>query len=140
MSKSRSYSELTLIPTYAERYKYLQLCGEVGATTFGFDRYLNQRFYHSGEWRAVRDFVIARDLGCDLAVEGREIFGTIYIHHMNPILIKDLELSRRIILDPEFLVCVSHDTHNAIHYGTDALLAKDPIIRRPGDTCPWLVR
>lgn len=140
MSRSRCYSELILIPTFEARYAYLQLCGEVGATTFGFDRYLNQRFYHSGEWRAVRDFVIARDLGCDLAIEGREIFGTIYIHHMNPILIKDLELSRRIILDPEFLVCVSHDTHNAIHYGTDALLAKDPIIRRPGDTCPWLVR
>ncbi len=137
MSRSRSYSELIRIPSYEERYSYLRLDGEVGSATFGFDRYLNQRFYHSSEWRSIRDFVIARDNGCDMAVDGRTIYDKIYIHHINPICVKDLELVRDILYDPEYLVCVSFDTHNAIHYGTDSLLSKDPIIRRPGDTCPW---
>ena len=137
MSRSRSYSELIRIPSFEGRFQYLRLDGEVGSTTFGFDRYLNQRFYHSAEWRSIRDFVIARDNGCDMAVDGRTIFGKIYIHHINPICVKDLELVRDILYDPEYLVCVAFDTHNAIHYGTDDLLPKDPIIRRPGDTCPW---
>lgn len=137
MSKSRSYSELIRIPSFDERYAYLRLDGKIGLTTFGFDRYLNQRFYHSAEWKAIRDFVIARDNGCDMAVEGRVIYGNIYIHHINPIDMNDIVLIQRSISDPEYLVCVSFETHNAIHYGTDALLSKDPIIRRPGDTCPW---
>lgn len=137
MSRSRSYSKLIQIPSFEGRFQYLRLDGEVGSATFGFDRYLNQRFYHSAEWRSIRDYVIARDNGCDMAVDGRTIFGKIYIHHINPICVKDLELVREILYDPEYLVCVTFDTHNAIHYGTDALLPKDPIIRRPGDTCPW---
>ena len=140
MSRSRTCSELLRIPNFEDRYSYLRLDGEVGSVTFGFDRYLNQRFYHSAEWRSIRDFVITRDNGCDLAVVGRPIFDKIYIHHMNPICAKDLERVRDLLYDPEFLICVSHDTHNAIHYGTETLLPKDPIIRRPDDTCPWVKR
>lgn len=140
MSRSRSYSELIRISSFEDRYSYLRLDGEVGSVTFGFDRYLNQRFYHSAEWRSIRDFVITRDNGCDLAVDGRPIFDKIYIHHMNPICVKDFDMVRDRLYDPEFLICVSHDTHNAIHYGTEKLLPKDPIIRRPNDTCPWVKR
>lgn len=137
MLRSKNYSELIRIPTFKDRYNYLRLDGDVGSVTFGFDRYLNQRFYHSGEWRSIRNHVIARDKGCDMAMDGRIIYEKIYIHHINPICMKDIELARDLLLDPEYLVCVSHDTHNAIHYGTESLLPKDPIIRRPGDTCPW---
>lgn len=137
MSRSRCYSELIQLPSFEERYRYLRILGSVGTETFGFDRYLNQRFYHSAEWRSIRDYIIARDNGRDLGIEGREIFGKIYIHHMNPILIKDLILVRDILIDPEYLICTSHETHNAIHYGSEELLSRDPLIRRPNDTCPW---
>lgn len=137
MSRSRCYSELMRFRTFEDRYRYLRILGEVGASTFGFDRYLNQRFYHSTQWRSIRDHVIARDNGRDLGIKGRQIYGKIYVHHMNPILVKDLELIRDVLIDPKYLICASHDTHNAIHYGNEDLLPKDPIIRRPGDTCPW---
>lgn len=136
-SRIRRYSELMRMPSFEERYAYLRLDNKVGAVTFGFDRYINQKFYHSSEWRSIRDFVIVRDNGCDLAMDGRPIFDRIYIHHMNPIGVKDIELSRDVLFDMEYLICVSQQTHNAIHYGTDELLSKDPIIRKPGDTCPW---
>lgn len=133
----RSYSELILLPTFIERYEYLRLYGSVGLETFGFDRYLNQRFYHSDEWRSIRDYVIARDLGCDLAVGGFKIHGRIYIHHMNPITQKDIACSNGDVLNPEFLICTTHNTHNAIHYGDSSLLVSEPIERKPNDTCPW---
>ena len=137
MSKNRCYSELIHIPTFEERFEYLKLDGVVGIETFGFDRYLNQRFYHSKEWLIIRDHIISRDLGCDMVMVDREIQGKIYIHHMNPICIKDIELGDPILINPEYLVCMSFDTHNAVHYGSVELLPRNPIIRRPGDTCPW---
>lgn len=133
----RSYSELILLPTFAERFEYLRLDGVVGEDTFGFDRYLNQQFYHSQEWKRIRDQVIIRDNGCDLGIDGYFIRGRIYIHHMNPITAKDVLRHSAILLNPEFLICVSHDTHNAIHYGDVNKLQRDPVIRRPNDTCPW---
>lgn len=137
MDLIRTYSEMILLRTFEERYEYLRLDGEVGFETFGFDRYLNQKFYHSREWKTVRDRVITRDMGCDLASEGREIFGRIYIHHMNPMKQLDIIHGSMRIVDPEFLVCVSHNTHNAIHYGDRSLLITEPIERKPNDTCPW---
>lgn len=136
-SMTRTYAELLRLKTFRERFEYLRLDGQVGAETFGYDRYLNQRFYHSAEWHAVRDWVISRDLGCDLAMEGYEIYGKIYIHHMNPITRKDIAHSSKGMLDPEFLICVSHNTHNAIHYGDASLLISEPVERKPNDTCPW---
>lgn len=133
----RSYSELIQIPTFIERFHYLALNGRVAEETFGFDRYLNQRFYRSAEWRRVRDYVIARDCGCDLACSGNEIYDRIYIHHMNPITRKDILDIREEMLDPEYLVCASHNTHNAIHYGDESLLFCPLPERRPGDTTPW---
>lgn len=133
----RTYSELSKLQTFAERYQYLRLSGAVGEETFGFDRYLNQVFYKSKEWKRVRDYVIVRDNGCDLGVEGYEIHGRILVHHMNPITLKDIEQRSDIILDPEFLISTVHNTHNAIHYGDESLLIQDPIIRKPNDTCPW---
>ena len=133
----RTYSEMVSFPTFEERFEYLRLDGQVGVETFGFDRYLNQRFYHSREWKIIRDHVIARDLGCDLAMEGFEIHGRVYIHHMNPMTQMDLIHGDRAVLDPEFLVCVTHNTHNAIHYGDASLLITGPIERRPNDTSPW---
>ena len=133
----RTYSELIRLPTFRERFDYLKMDGQVGNETFGFDRYLNQRFYHSTEWRSVRDFVIARDLGRDLGAEGYEIYGKIYIHHMNPITQTDIVHSNADMIDPEFLICTTHDTHNAIHYGDASLLITEPIERKPNDTCPW---
>lgn len=133
----RTYSELIKLGTFEERFEYLRLDGRVGVETFGFDRYLNQQFYRSKEWRAIRDQVIARDLGCDLAIEGYEIYGKIYIHHMNPITQTDIVHSNADVIDPEFLVCTTHNTHNAIHYGDASLLITGPIERRPNDTCPW---
>lgn len=134
----KTYSELISIPTYEERYKYLRLNGRVGEDTFGFDRYLNQNLYqHSKEWKHVRDYVIARDNGCDLAMEGYEIFGKIIVHHMNPITAEDILKRRDWVLNPEYLVCVTHSTHNAIHYGDEGLLMTAPIIRTKNDTCPW---
>ena len=133
----RTYSELITLPTFEERYKYLQLSGFVGEETFGFDRYLNQNFYRSQEWKRIRDLVIIRDNGCDLGIEDREIFGKIIIHHMNPINIKDIRDVSDYLLNPEYLICTTHQTHNAIHYGDDNLLVKGPIERSPNDTCLW---
>lgn len=135
----RTYSELIRIGSFIDRFEYLKLSGQVGVDTFGFDRYLNQSFYHSSEWRSIRDYVITRDLGCDLGIEGYEIHGRIYIHHMNPITQKDIVCSNADIIDPEFLICTTHDTHNAIHYGDASLLVIAPIERRPNDTCPWKI-
>lgn len=133
----RTYSELIRLKTFVERYEYLKLDGRVGVDTFGYDRYLNQRFYHSSEWRSVRDYVIARDMGRDLAMEGYEIYGKIYIHHLNPITQMDIVYSNADMMDPEFLVCTTHNTHNAIHYSDASLLITMPIERKPNDTCPW---
>ena len=133
----RTYSELILLPTFEERFKYLQLNGRVGDDTFGFDRYINQKFYRSSEWKRIRDLVIMRDNGCDLALEGYEIYGRILIHHMNPITVKDVELSTEYLMNPEYLICVTHNTHNAIHYGDEKLLMKGPVVRTKNDTCPW---
>lgn len=133
----RTYSEFSRLITFKERFEYLRLYGQVGEETFGFERYLNQKFYHSYEWKRIRDYIISRDLARDLAVEGYDIHGRIYIHHMNPIRSKDFEISNKDILDPEFLVCVSHNTHNAIHYGDSSLLISEPVERKPNDTCPW---
>lgn len=133
----RTYSELITLPTFEERFKYLQLNGQVGKDTFGFDRYINQNFYRSLEWKRVRDKVILRDNGCDLGVEGYEIHGRILIHHMNPITIKDIESMSEYLLNPEYLISTVHNTHNAIHYGDESLLITAPIERRKNDTCLW---
>ena len=133
----RSYSELRRITTFEERYKYLQLGGIVGKDTFGFDRYLNQIFYRSQKWRSIRDQVIIRDNGCDLGVEGYDIYGRILIHHMNPITLEDIERESDFLLNPEYLICTTHNTHNAIHYGDEKLLITAPIERTKNDTCPW---
>lgn len=134
----RTYSELIRLPTFEERFNYLKLHGEVAGETFGFDRYLNQKFYKSYEWQQVRDKVIMRDMGCDLACRDIPINGKIIIHHMNPISIEDLQQNQGILLDPEFLICVSMDTHNAIHYGDDSILNKHKFEeRKPNDTKLW---
>lgn len=133
----RTYSELILLPTFEERFEYLRLDGRVGEDTFGFDRHLNQLFYRSYEWKKIRDYVIIRDNACDLGVEGYDIYGKVLIHHMNPITTKDIEQRTGLLLDPEYLICTVHNTHNAIHYGDENLLIKTPIERRPNDTCPW---
>ena len=133
----RSYSELIKLSTFEERYEYLRLCGEVGKETFGFDRYLNQQFYKSDEWRSIRDTVIVRDNGCDLGIEGRNIYGRILIHHMNPITKDDILNRSEFLLNPEYLICTMKNTHDAIHYGDDMLLVKDPIERSRNDTCLW---
>lgn len=133
----RTYSELIKIPTFKERFEYLRLDGKVGEETFGFDRYLNQVFYKSPEWKAARDFVIIRDQGRDLAMEGHEIFGRILVHHMNPIRIEDVVNRSKYLLDPEYLICTIKNTHDAIHYGDGSLLITGPIERTKNDTCPW---
>ena len=133
----RCYSELITLPTFEERFKYLQLNGQVGKSTFGFDRYINQKFYRSSEWKRVRNEIILRDNGCDLGMEGYEIHGRILIHHMNPITIADIESMSEYLMNPEYLISTVHNTHNAIHYGDENLLIKEPIERKPNDTCPW---
>jgi len=133
----RTYSELIKIPTFLERFKYLKLNGSVGVDTFGFDRYLNQTFYRSYEWKRLRNNVIVRDMGCDLGLEGYDIFDKILVHHMNPIGPDDIIHRSDYLLDPEFLICTSKLTHDAIHYGDEQILYQDPVIRTPGDTCPW---
>ena len=137
MRTIRTYSELIRLPTFEERFRYLKLDGLVGKDTFGFDRYLNQEFYRSKEWKEVRDFVIVRDNGCDLGMGGYEIVGRIYIHHMNPITVNDIVHSSDFLLNPDYLICVSHNTHNAVHYGDEDLLVTAPVERRKNDTCPW---
>lgn len=133
----KCYSELISLPTYEERFQYLQLNGRVGSDTFGFDRYLNQKFYKTPEWRRLRNQIILRDNGCDLGVEGYEIFGIIMIHHMNPITKADIVSMTEYLTNPEYLICVTPNTHNAIHYGDESLLCTGPIERKPNDTCPW---
>lgn len=135
----RSYSELITLPTFEERFEYLKLDGDVGDETFGFDRYLNQRFYRSAEWKRIRDAVIVRDNGCDLGIEDRQLYDRIVIHHMNPINQRDLiNHMDSMVIDPEFLICCSHNTHNAIHYGDYSLIVKSTLTERtPNDTCPW---
>lgn len=133
----RTYSELIALPTFEERYQYLRLGGRVGEETFGFDRYLNQMFYKSDEWLSIRDQVIARDNGCDLGIPGREINRRILIHHMNPITVKDILDRSEFLLNPEYLICTVKNTHDAIHFGDENLLIKDPIERTKNDTCPW---
>lgn len=137
MGKIRRYSEMILLSSFEERFEYLRLDGAVGAETFGFDRYQNQAFYNSPEWKRIRDKVIIRDNGCDLGIADREIGRHIIIHHMNPITVEDIRLATETLLNPEFLICVSHETHNAIHYGDVELLPKDFVPRSPNDTCPW---
>ena len=133
----RTYNELMLLPTFEERFEYLKLSGRVGEETFGFDRWLNQKFYRSAEWKHLRDQVIIRDNGCDLGVEGREIYGKILIHHMNPITKKDILDRTDLLLNPMYLISVTKQTHDAIHYSDESILMKDPIVRSRNDTCPW---
>lgn len=134
----RTYSELIKIPTFEERYEYLKLEGRVGEDTFGFDRYLNQIFYKSKEWESIRNYVITRDNGCDLASPDREIRGEkILVHHMNPITKEDIVNRSDMLLNPEYLICTIKNTHDAIHYGDRGLLYTDPIERSKNDTCPW---
>lgn len=133
----RTYSELSEIESYNDRFDYLALSGVVGESTFGFERHRNQAFYRSREWRIVRDEVIARDYGCDLGVEGYDIFDRILIHHMNPMRPIDIASGNDDILNPEYLISVTHNTHNAIHFGSKALLAQPMVIRRQGDTNLW---
>ena len=137
MRMIRTYSELITLPTFEERYEYLKIGGTVGEETFGFDRYLNQSFYKTKEWLRIRDHVIIRDQGCDLAMIDREIRGKILIHHMNPITKEDIVRRSKYLLDPEYLICTVKNTHDAIHYGDESLLIKAPIERQKNDTCPW---
>ena len=133
----RTYSELSRFSSFKDRFSYLSLGGTVGIETFGFDRYLNQRFYTSWEWKRVRDYVISRDLGCDLGVEGYEIYDKILVHHMNPISESDITHGNEDILNPEFLITTTHRTHNAIHYGDEQLINITGVDRYPGDTKLW---
>lgn len=135
--KIRTYSELMQYPTFKERFRYLKLGGIVGKETFGFDRYLNQKFYKSDEWLRVRNEVIIRDNGCDLGIEGREIFSRIIIHHMNPITKQDILEQSDLLLNPEYLISTIKRTHDAIHYGDESLLFDTPTERTKNDTCPW---
>lgn len=132
-----TYSKLIELPTFTERFDYLSLKGIVGESTFGGSRYLNQLFYNSKEWKEVRDIVIMRDEGCDLGCLDRPITGTIYIHHINPIRKEDILTRSWKVLDPENLICVSFNTHQAIHYGDRSILIPDLVERYPNDTCPW---
>lgn len=133
----RSYEALIKIPTFEERFEYLKLSSKVGDSTFGYERYLNQIFYCSPEWRKFRDEVIIRDMGLDLAMKDHDIFDRIEIHHINPITPEDIENRSPLLMDMDNVVCTSSRTHKAIHYGDASLLIKDPVIRRPNDTCPW---
>ena len=137
MMSIRTYSELITIPTFEERFEYLQLKGSVGKDTFGYDRYLNQVLYRSPEWKRLRNQIIIRDGGCDLACDGYDVYDKVLIHHLNPITVEDVLARSRKVFDPDNLVCVSHNTHNAIHYGDVDLLVTGPIIRTKNDTCPW---
>lgn len=136
----RSYSEMIKLPTFEERFNYLCLNGVVSELTFGHNRFLNQNFYHSMEWRKFRRRIIIRDNGCDLGIENREIIGNITIHHINPITVDDIVNSRPNVMDEDNVICVSHTTHNAIHYGTDILKTDWFVERKPYDTCPWRVQ
>lgn len=133
----RSYKELIKIPTFFERYEYLRCHSAIGIETFGSNRFINQQFYNSVEWKQIRYKVIVRDDGCDLAMPDRPIYGKIYIHHMNPLLLTDIVQHSDSMFDIDQLICCSFETHNAIHYGDKSLLVKDIEERKPGDTIPW---
>lgn len=133
----RTYTELTKLKTFEERYRYLKLVARVGDETFGFDRYLNQQFYHSQEWKSIRNEIIIRDNACDLGIPGREMSSRIIIHHMNPITKDDLIHQSDFLLNPDYLICTSKKTHSAIHYGDESLLFEGIIERTKDDTCPW---
>jgi hypothetical protein len=133
----RTYSELRQLETFEDRFHYLELKGILGVRTFGFDRWVNQRFYRSPEWRYVRNEVIVRDNGCDLGFPGYEIYQGLLVHHMNPLSIDDLKHGEDWIIDPNFLITTSLQTHNAIHYGDETLLPRGPVERRHGDTTLW---
>jgi hypothetical protein len=135
--KTRTYTELRRLETFEERYRYLELKGLVGLKSFGFDRWMNQRFYKSEEWKSVRDHVIFRDNGCDLGILGYEIHSGLLVHHMNPISVNDIKHGEAWIVDPNFLITTSLQTHNAIHYGDESLLPRGPIERKSGDTTLW---
>jgi hypothetical protein len=135
--KTKTYTELKKLKTFKERYEYLKLKGVVGESTFGFDRYINQELYRSGEWRIIRDRVIIRDLGCDLGIEGHEVHDKVIVHHMNPISQKDILEKRPLALDPEYLITTSYNTHQAIHFGDEKLLPKEIVVRKKNDTVPW---
>jgi len=133
----RSYSELRRLETFEERFRYLALHGGVGISTFGFDRYINQKFYNSRQWRNIRHHVISRDQACDLGVDGYEIHDRLLIHHINPMTVEDVSHGDSSILDPEFLITTTHRTHNAIHYGDERLIPRPLVERRRGDTKLW---
>ena len=133
----RSYLECMQLPTFQERYRYLQIGGRVGKETFGFDRYLNQMLYRTPEWKRFRREMILRDNGCDLGCEGYEIYGNVLVHHINPITVEDVINRAPCIFDPNNVICTSLNTHNAIHYGDETLLITEPVVRKPNDTCPW---
>lgn len=135
--RSRTYSDLQCLTTFEDRYDYLHLDGDVGASTFGFDRFMNQQFYSSREWRGARREVLIRDNGCDLGIRDRVIHDRVYIHHMNPMRPEDLTNFNPDVIDPEYLICVTLATHNAIHYGDASLLLRLPPERKPGDTLLW---
>lgn len=137
MATIKTYSELIKLATFQERFDYLKLNGAVSQSTFGSERYLNQMFYTSDEWKRLRRKIILRDEGCDLGLEGFDIHSKIIIHHMNPISEEDILQHSQYLLNPEYLICVSHRTHNAIHYGDKRQVAYQPIERKPNDTCPW---
>lgn len=137
ITKIRTYSELIQFKTFLDRYRYLKLSGTVGEETFGMDRYLNQQFYRSKEWRKIRDEIILRDGACDLGIPDREIPSRIIIHHMNPITKYDIINKTDFLLNPEYLICTIKTTHSAIHYGDETLLFPDLVERSPNDTCPW---
>jgi len=133
----RTYHELSQIETFEERFEYLKLKETLGRKTFGFDRWINQRFYKSREWRRAKNYVITRDDGCDLGIPGFEIYSGLLVHHMNPMSVDDIKQNKEWIFDPNFLVTTSHQTHNAIHYGDESLLPRGPIERKSGDTTLW---
>lgn len=133
----KTYSEMILLPTFLERFRYLQIGGMVGAETFGFDRYLNQSLYRTAEWKRFRNEIIVRDNGCDLGCDDRTIYGKILVHHINPLTVEDIINRHSCVFDPDNVICVSLDTHNAIHYGDEELLMLGPIERTKNDTCPW---
>jgi hypothetical protein len=136
-TRCRTYSELSALETFLDRFEYLSLGGEVGCETFGFNRWINQQFYTSREWRRLRHIVILRDNSCDLGIAGHDIHDKVIVHHMNPLVEEDIMEGTPYALDPEFLICTTHDTHNAIHYGSADLLKKEYQPRRPGDTKLW---
>ena len=136
-SNIRTYHDLIQIPSFLERYEYLKIGGVVGETTFGYERYLNQMLYSSRKWKDARNRVLIRDDGCDMGLADYPIGEKIYVHHMNPITPEMVEENDPVLFEPEFLSCVSYQTHNAIHYGDKSLLPQEPIQREPNDTCPW---